>query len=145
MLYMLGTLTVDTRPFSIDTMERQAGASIVSKPVIGALPPKEFTGEGEDEITLAGQILPVRIGGLDQLEIAHQMRRAGTRFPLMRGDGYRYGWFAITSISESHSELTRTGVPFVVRHSITMIKTEPDVGAGQQIIQGLLSLFNTFN
>lgn len=122
-----------------------ACASIVSKPVIGALPPQEFTGEGEDEITLAGQILPVRIGGPDQLEIAHQMRWAGTRFPLMRGDGHRYGWLAITSISESHSELARTGVPFVVRHSITMIKTEHDIGARQQIIQGLLSLFNALN
>ncbi len=78
-----------------------ACASIVSKPVIGALPPQEFTGEGEDEITRAGQILPVRIGGPDQLEIAHQMRWAGTRFPLMRGDGYRYGWFAITSIARA--------------------------------------------
>ncbi len=63
----------------------------------------------------------------------------------MRGDGHRYGWFAITSISESHSELARTGVPFVVRHSITMIKTEHDIGARQQIIQGLLSLFNALN
>ena len=72
MLHMLGTLTVDTRPFSIDAMERSADASIVAKPVIGAAPPKEFTGDGEDDITISGQILPLRIGGLNQLELAHQ-------------------------------------------------------------------------
>lgn len=145
MLYMMGTLIIDTRPFSIDVMDRDADASIVAKPVIGGFTPKEFTGEGEDEITLSGQLLPIRIGGLDQLEIVHEMRKAGTRFPLMRGDGWRYGWFAITRINESHAELNRNGVPFIVKHSITMTKTQSDSGSGQQIIDGLLSLFSVFN
>ena len=144
MLYMLGTLTVNTRPFSIDAMDRSADASIVSKPVIGGFQPKEFTGEGEDEITISGEILPHRIGGLKQLETAHGMRRAGTRFPLLRGDGRHFGWFSITKITEKHGDLMRDGVGFKVAHSITMIKTGVDAGAGQQIISGLVSLFKAF-
>ncbi|MEN5300333.1 phage tail protein [Ochrobactrum sp. S1502_03] len=144
MLYMLGTLTVDTRPFSIDSMQRTASADIASKALIGAFPAKEFTGEGDDEITLSGQILPTRIGGLDGLEIAHGMRRSGTKFPLQRGDGTRLGWFAITRITENHTDLTRDGVGFVVKHTIVMTKVQPDAGAGQQVITGLLSLFGIF-
>ena len=142
MLYMLGTVMVDTKPFSIDQMERVADASIVAKPVIGGLQPKEFTGEGEDEITLSGQILPYHVGGLDELELLHGMRRAGARFPLQRGDGWRPGWYAITRIAESHSELSRDGVGFVVRHQITMIKVDADADVGQQVIFGLLNLFD---
>ncbi|PRD40866.1 phage tail protein [Phyllobacterium phragmitis] len=141
MLYMLGTLAVDTRPFSIDKFDRQASADIASKGLMGAFPGKEFGGEGDDEITLSGRLLPTKIGGLDELEIVHEMRRTGTRFPVQRGDGKRLGWFAITRVSEGHTEILRDGVGFVVEHSISMTRVQPDTGAGQQIISGLLSLF----
>lgn len=144
MLYMLGTLEIDTRPFSIDDMQRSSSADIASKPLMGAFPSKEFTGEGDDEITLSGQLLPTKIGGLDELEIAHGMRRSGTRFPLQRGDGTRLGWFAITRISENHTHIGRDGVGFVIKHTIVMTKVQPDTGSGQQIISGLLSLFGVF-
>ncbi len=144
MLYMLGTLAIDTRPFSIDDMQRSASADIASKPLMGAFPGKEFTGEGDDEITLSGQLLPTKIGGLEELEIVHEMRRSGTKFPLQRGDGTRLGWFAITRISENHTHLTREGVGFVVKHTIVMTKVQPDAGSGQQVITGLLSLFGLF-
>jgi phage protein U len=141
MLYMIGTLAIDTRPFAVDAMSRNAAADIASKPLIESLPGKEFMGEGDDEITLSGQLLPSKIGGLSELETLHAMRRAGTRFPLMRGDGRRLGWFAITRINEDHQELTRDGVGFVVKHQITMTKVAADSGSGLGIIQGLLSLF----
>ncbi len=141
MLYMMGALALDTRPFNADKMTRDADASVVAKPLFGAFPAKEFTGEGEDDITLSGTLIPSKIGGLNELEIAHQMRRSGTRFPLMRGDGWRVGWYAITKINEQHENLTRDGVGFSVQCTITMTKTAPDTGAGQQVISGLLSLF----
>lgn len=141
MLYMIGALSLDTRPFNVDEMSRDADASIVAKPVIGGFQPKEFTGEGEDDITLSGQLLPAKIGGLTELEFAHEMRRTGARFPLMRGDGTRFGWYAISRISERHRDLGRDGVGFTVQVSISMTKTQPTAGAGQQVISGLLSLF----
>ncbi len=109
---------------------------------MGSLPANEFMGEGDDKVTLSGQLLPTKIGGLDELEIAHQMRKSGARFPLQRGDGQRLGWFAIVSISEKHKHLGRDGVGFVVKHKITMTKVQADSGAGQQIILGLLSMFS---
>ena len=143
MLYMIGTLALDTRPFSVDDMSRDADASIVAKPLMAAAPGKEFTGGGEDDITLSGQLLPTKIGGLDELEVLHQMRRSGTRFPLMRGDGWRYGWYAIAKIGEQHMDLGRDGVGFTVRVTVSMTRTEAAEGAGQQIISGLLSLFES--
>ena len=145
MLYMLGTVVIDTAPFSIDQMDRNADASIVAKPVIGGRMPKEFTGEGEDDITLTGQILPLHIGGINELETLHEMRRRGARFPVQRGDGWRPGWYAITRITESHSEISREGIGYVVRHQVTMTRADGDAGEGQQIISGLISLFTALS
>lgn len=142
MLYMLGTLIVDTMPFSINRMDRSSEASIATKAVMGGLQPKEFTGEGDEEITLSGEILPWKIGGMNELETLDEMRRTGTRFPLLRGDGWRPGWYVITRFSEGHTEIMRDGVGFVVEHRISMTKTAPDAGAGQQVISGLLNLFS---
>lgn len=144
MLYMLGTLSLLTGGMSIDAMERNTSASIATKPLIGAYQAHEFTGEGDEEITLSGQILPQVLGGMNELETLHQMRRAGTRFPVLRGDGWRPGWFVITAISEQHREIVGNGVGFVVQHSITMVRTEADAGSGQQIVSGLLALFSAF-
>lgn len=141
MLYMIGTLTLDTRPFSADEMDRTSSADLAQKAVIGGLAPSEFMGEGSEEITLSGRLLPTKIGGLTELEIAHEMRRRGARVPLMRGDGVRLGTYAIVSMEERHRDLTRSGVGFTIRYSVTLRKVPPDTGSGQQVVAGLLSLF----
>lgn len=142
MLYMMGTLAIETRPFSVDEMSRSGTADLAEKSVMGGLPPSEFMGDGGETVTLSGQLLPTKLGGLDQLEIAQQMRREGARFPLMRGDGTRLGWFSITSIEEKHRHLLQNGIGFVVAHTITMKRVQGDSGSGQQLISALLDLFN---
>ena len=141
MLYMLGALTLDTRPFNADGMYRSGFADMPRKPVIGGLAPSEFTGEGPETLTLHGQILPLKLGGLDHLEIVDNMRRAGTRFPVMRGDGKRFGWFAITNFNETHRDLGPDGVGFTVHHRIAMRKVHADAGDARQIVADLLTLF----
>lgn len=141
MLYMIGTLALDTRPFNADAMARTTTADVVSKNVIGGLNPSEFTGEGRDEIRLSGQLLPTKIGGLTELEVAQEMRRKGTRVPVMRGDGFRLGWYAITRITERHSHLMRDGVGFTVSYAITLKKVQDDRRDGSQVIAGLVGLF----
>lgn len=145
MLYMIGTLSLDTAPFNADEMDRTAGADFAVKPIMGGLQGREFMGEGDDKITLSGQLLPFKTGGLTHLEAAHGFRRSGTRLPLMRGDGKSFGWFVIESIKESHSELMRDGVGFVVKHTIEMTKiAAPSASAGGNLVGQLLSLFGAF-
>nr|WP_210259488.1 phage tail protein [Devosia sp. 1635] len=139
-LYSIGSLTLDTRPFSVDDVARSAAADFATKPLMGSLPGREFMGEGDDKITLSGQLLPFKTGGLTELEVAHGFRRSGQRLPVMRGDGKMFGWFAIESIQENHSDLMRDGVGFVVKHTISLVKVGPE-GASPNIIGSILSLF----
>lgn len=141
MLYQIGSLTLDTRPFNADEMSRSAGADFAVKPLISSLPGREFMGEGDDKITLSGQLLPFKTGGLTELEIAHGFRQSGQRLPVLRGDGKMFGWFAIESIQEAHTDLMRDGVGFRVKHTIALVKVGPE-GASPNVIGMIMSLFD---
>lgn len=142
MLYQIGTLTLDTMPFAAEEMGRRATSDFAVKPLVGRLPGREFMGEGEDSISITGQLLPSKIGGLTELETAHTLRRSGQALPLMRGDGKAYGWFVIDEIREEHRGLDRQGVGFAVKHTISLTKVEPPAAAAAGNIVGtLLSLF----
>ncbi len=139
MLYSIGTIQIDTRPFSIDAVERSASADFALKPFLGSLPGREFMGEGEDKLTISGKLLPSKVGGLTELEALHAFRMSGERLPVRRGDG-KFGWYVIEDIRESHSSLGRDGIGFEVAHSVTLAKVSPD-GASPNIIGALLSIF----
>ncbi len=140
MLYQIGPLALDTRPFSADAMTRAGGAELAVKPLMNALPGREFMGEADEVITITGQLLPSKIGGLTELEMAHAMSRAGTALPLMRGDGKMFGWFAIESVSEQHASLGRHGVGFTVKYSLSLVKVDPDLSAGAGASAGIVGL-----
>jgi hypothetical protein len=141
MLYWIGPLALDTRPFSIDEVQRTASADFAAKPLIGALQRREYMGEGDDKLTLSGQLLPFKIGGLDTLETVHRLRLSGAPQAVQRGDGKRLGYFVIESVSETHREIMRDGVGFFVQHSIALIKV-PSETADVNQISNLLSLFD---
>lgn len=144
MLYQIGPLGLDTRPFNADAMTRAGGSDLAVKPLMNALPGREHMGEADEKITLSGQLLPTKIiGGLTELEMAHGLSRSGTPVPLLRGDGKAFGWFAIESVSEQHSHLMRDGVGFVVKYTLNLVRVEPELGGGAAggIVGMLLSLF----
>ncbi len=141
MLYSVGPLMLDTRPFSVNDVQRTASADFAQKPLIGTMQSREFMGEGEDRMILSGQLLPFRTGGITELEMVHAFRRSGQRLPVLRGDGRRLGWFVVEAISETHRDLMRDGVGFFIRHSITLVKVTAE-GASPSILGTILSLFN---
>lgn len=140
MLMQIGAVTLDTRPFSADAVDRVASADFAEHALIGSLKGREFMGEGDEIVTVSGQILPGKIGGLTELETLHGLRRAGQAVPLMRGDGRMLGWFVITQVRENHEDLERDGVGFKVQHSITLAKSSP-AQASSSLVPSLLSLF----
>lgn len=145
MLFQIGPLTMDTRPFNADAMARSGGADIATKALMGTMQGREFMGEADEKVSLAGQLLPTKIGGLSELDMAYSLSRSGTLVPVLRGDGTSFGWFAIERVSEQHADLTRYGVGFTVKYTIELVKV-PDSGKldqqqGAGIVGMLLSLF----
>ena len=142
MLYQLGPVSVDVYPFSIDTFQREASADYAKKDIISGAPNREFMGEGDESLSLEGQILPLHIGGLTELETLHDMRRSGTRLMVTRGDGMVLGWHAIENITENHEDLVSSGIGIKVNHTIKLIKVDaPGMDEGMDLLNTILSLF----
>lgn len=145
MLFQIGPLTLDTFPFSADSFDHQGGADLAAKDVMGGLRPREHTGEADDSVTISGQLLPTKLGGLAEMELAFSLSTSATPVPLMRGDGRVLGWYVIEKVSEKHTDLTRFGVGFVVRYTLSLTKVGTDgamgSGAAGGVVGMLLNLF----
>lgn len=143
MLFMIGSVQVDVRPFNVDQVTRSAAADLAEKATLSGRKPIEFMGPGEDTLTLSGQLLPSKLGGLNELETVRSLMEQGAVLPVMRGDGSRLGSYMITRLREAHRDLLRDGVGFTIRHTITL-KRVPDEGGqgGRQTVPALLNLFD---
>lgn len=80
-------------------------------------------------------MLPLRMGGLSEIKVLHEIRRAGARFPLMRGDGYRYGWYVVNRLRESRPHLMHG---FVMHYSIGMEQADLTPAACHHLNRDLL-------
>jgi phage protein U len=141
MLYMVGPVEIDVFPFNADAVGIEGSADFAKKDLLGRLPAREFVGEGDQTLSLKGQVLPSKLGGLSSIEALHGMRRRGERCHVMRGDGRVFGWYAIEHISEQHERIGPNGVGQVVKHEIKLVLVDPpgaDVGAG--LIADLIGL-----
>lgn len=124
MLYMLGALAIEVAPFNIADVSESGSTDYAAKPVVGIEPPLEYVGEGSNEMQLSGQIFPMALGGLDELELLRQMRSSGKPQYLMRGDGRPMGWFAITSADVRHGYLNSQGVGKQISVSISLRRAQ---------------------
>ncbi len=144
MLYQVGPVTIDTFPFSIDTLEREAEADFATKDLLGRLKGREFVGEGDDRFILKGKIIPSRamMNGLPELEMLHGARRAGEALFLMRGDGAAIGWFVIEAVREAHELLGPNGLGQIISHEVRLTRVDgPGGDSAFSLIGSLLSLF----
>lgn len=145
MLFQLGPLTLDTFPMGPDSFSRSSGADLAVKPVIGGMQGREFMGEADQNLTISGQLLPTKVGGMPDLEQLHSLSATGTKVPVMRGDGTMLGWFVIEKVAEQHKDLTAIGIGFVVAYSLTLVKVSTDGAVGSSQAGGLVGmLLNLF-
>jgi uncharacterized protein len=141
MLFQIGPVTLDVFPYNVDSVERDAAGDWAHKHLVGRLRGAEFVGEGEDRLTLRGQILPTKIGGLDDLAAMHGLRVAGSPVIVVRGDGAVLGWYAIDHVRESHELLAANGVGQVIRHEVRLFRVNPQDGAAASLLEAMMSLF----
>lgn len=90
-------------------------------------PARQFTGKGQDEITLEGVILPAYRGGLGQIAAMREMADAALRDgsiarPLLLVTGYGdvLGEWVITGIEEEQPTIGPSGAPLEQRFRLTL-------------------------
>lgn len=77
----------------------------------GARPAAQFTGPGDDHVTLSG-LLVAEIGHrYSSIETLAEMAGAGETYPLIDGLGRIFGHYRIVTIEEEHLSILAGGVP----------------------------------
>lgn len=147
MLWQVGPLTISRRPYNIEEWSREASASWAKKDLLGRRPDREFTGEGEEKLSLKGRLHPFNrraIAGLSSLELAHSLCRTGQPVFVTRADGRVFGFYGIESVKEDHSAIGphTGGIGQQIDHELNLVPVgQPGVGPATDLLSQLISLF----
>lgn len=111
--------------FGLDTaafqeMNRNAEWRWPAQDVFKARPVLQFTGPGEESITLPGIIYPEYWGGTGQLNALRQLAAQGRPLTLIDGRGNVLGDWVITGVQERQSVFARAGVARRQEFTVTL-------------------------
>ncbi len=130
MLMMIGLVRFKVAPFNVTEYTHSHGGMHVDKPVIGARPPLEFTGNGPESWTIRAVLHPQRFGDGGGLALLSMMRASGLPQYMLRGDGSLMGWVVIESVTEKATYLARNGVGQIVEVEIRVRRSNAPSPAG---------------
>jgi phage protein U len=120
MLYSWGTFTFDTMPVNVDGYEDVDMDEWAKKEILGIMPPRESTGQDDQELVLQGKLYPRKMAqwgkptGLSEIEQFRELKRARIPQNMTRGDGKNLGWYVCTRLVQKGSFLAADGVGQVI-------------------------------
>ncbi|KVX12198.1 oxidoreductase [Burkholderia ubonensis] len=122
-------MSLDQFVFSIKTapfheLKRRRNWKHPKKSRIGARDSSQYTGLGEDTITLDGLVAPYQIGSIASIDKLSRMADFGDAYVLVDGAGNIYGAYTITSLDETQRYHTRTGIPRRIEFTLTLERVD---------------------
>jgi uncharacterized protein len=91
---------------------------------VGARNARQYTGEGDDTITLTGLITPNQFGTMQSLVTLRSMAGDGDAYVLVDGAGRVYGAFIIEGITEGQTLHMQDGTPRRIEFTIELSRTD---------------------
>ena len=123
-------MSLDQFVFSLATapykaLQRQRSWKHRTSARVGARDASQFTGAGDDTITLNGMVAPDNgIGEIASLDKLATMGDAGDAYVLVDGVGNVYGAFIIEGLNETATYHTREGIPRKIEFSLTLKRVD---------------------
>ena len=122
-------MSLDQFVFGMSTLahqelQRQRQWKHASNARVGARPGRQFTGPGDDTITISGVLVPELAGTLSSLDDLAAMATKGLAYVLVDGAGTVYGAYLITGLNQTGTNIGPNGLPRRVDFSITLERTD---------------------
>ncbi|WP_442783281.1 phage tail protein [Collimonas fungivorans] len=127
MMMILGMFVFSLPTLAYQELQRQTSWKHPSTSRVGARDAYQFTGKGEDTITLSGWIAPELIGSVYSLDALRMMGDTGKSWILIAGTGRIYGSFIIDSMTEGRSVLASDGSAGKIEFSIVLKRIDESV------------------
>ena len=120
MLAAFGMFIFETSSAPFDELARRRAWRHEQTQRFGAIAASQFTGPGDDQITLSGSLVPSLAGRYSAISDLVAMADTGEAQQLADGTGQILGTFVITALDESHKHLIDNGLARLVEFSITL-------------------------
>jgi len=127
MAYGLFVFRLETAPYQ--SLQRQMQWRHPAQGRVGLRPARQYLGPGDDQITLAGTLLPQLTGGQLSIEALRALGDGGRAWPLIEGTGYNYGAYVVTGLSEDKSTFFHDGAASRIDFELTLVRVDGDTSA----------------
>ena len=94
---------------------------------VGRWPARQFTGPGQDQITLDGVIMPTYRGSAGSVEALRELALTGQPDQMSAGTGKVYGLWCLSQVEEDRSGLFADGAPRRVAWVLQLARCGDDV------------------
>ena len=126
MLMGLGDFVFGLDTLAYNELQRQTQWKHRASPRVGARDSRQYTGPGDDTITLSGTLAPALMGDPESIGKLRKMADAGKGYAMVDGAGVVYGVFVIESLSESQMQHYEDGTPRLTDFTIGLARTDED-------------------
>lgn len=133
MMMIFGMFVFSIPTATYQSLQRSTTWRHASNSRVGQAPAYQYTGPGEDTITLDGSIVP-EFGSQLSLTALRLMGNTGKSFPLIDGNGKVYGMWKLDSVDETQTYFFNNGKPRKVEFSLKLSKT----GSAGSLVTGVL-------
>ncbi|WP_186473964.1 phage tail protein [Psychrobacter sp. KCTC 72983] len=127
MLLALGQFVFDVDTMTYSELQRSRSWSYGSNGIAQGRDQYQFTGTGEETMTIPFMIYQSHgFGNRQSIDDLSEMADAGGGYVLIDGSGYLYGVFAITAIDETRSHITNRGVARKIDGTMKLTRIDDD-------------------
>lgn len=123
MMMILGMFVFSIRTAAYQNLQRSTSWNHVSNSRVGSMPAYQFTGKGEDTMTLEGSIVP-QFGSQLSITTLRVMGDTGKAFPLIAGNGKIFGLWVIDNVEETQTYFFKDGTPRKIEFSLKIKKIQ---------------------
>jgi phage protein U len=109
-MMQLGTFKFSLSTAAYDVFTRSTNYRWQGQERFGKIPAQQYTGPGEETITLSGIVYPSFAGGTGQLNSMRAVANTGKPLQLVDGQGYVWGKWIINSIEEAREIFFDNGI-----------------------------------
>lgn len=146
-MMILGMFVFGLSTLAYQELQRQTEWKHPSNAVVGARDVSQFTGKGDDVITLNGWVAPELTGSMYSLDALRFMADTGKAWILIQGTGRIIGNFVITSMREGKTYFASDGEPARVDFTVTLKRVDIASNATSMLgdVNSLKSMLNVDN
>ena len=123
-LMALGMFLFEIGTLPYDEMQRKSDCQHARSPRVGARDATQFTGPGDETISLSGATYAEIADGRVSLDDLRSMADEGEALPLVDGTGTVYGNYVITAIDERHAFLMADGRARRIDFGIDLLRVD---------------------